>query len=124
MTSYYRMAVTKGLIARFSLDYTDKNRKVLQEYSTPEQMEAYLKKQNLLEKFASYAEKRDLKRRNILMYKSKKILDEALYGNIIYNMLGMEAYLQYMNQSDNTVLKAVEVLENGDSFPKAPEKKE
>ncbi|WP_308777314.1 S41 family peptidase [uncultured Bacteroides sp.] len=123
MTSYYRMAVTKGLIARFSLDYTDKNRKVLQEYSTPEQMEAYLKKQNLLEKFASYAEKRDLKRRNILMYKSKKILDEALYGNIIYNMLGMEAYLQYMNQSDNTVLKAVEVLENGDSFPKAPQKK-
>lgn len=123
MTSYYRMAVTKGLIARFSLDYTDKNRKVLQEYSTPEQMEAYLKKQNLLEKFASYAEKRDLKRRNILMYKSKKILDEALYGNIIYNMLGMEAYLQYMNQSDNTVLKAVEVLENGDSFPKAPPKK-
>lgn len=122
MTSYYRMAVTKGLIARFSLDYTDKNRKVLQEYSTPEQMEAYLKKQNLLEKFASYAEKRDLKRRNILMYKSKKILDEALYGNIIYNMLGMEAYLQYMNQSDNTVLKAVEVLENGDSFPKAPKK--
>lgn len=122
MTSYYRMAVTKGLIARFSLDYTDKNRKVLQEYSTPEQMEAYLKKQNLLEKFASYAEKRDLKRRNILMYKSKKILDEALYGNIIYNMLGMEAYLQYMNQSDNTVLKAVEVLENGDSFPKAPQK--
>lgn len=124
MTSYYRMAVTKGLIARFSLDYTDKNRKVLQEYPTPEQMEAYLKKQNLLEKFASYAEKRDLKRRNILMYKSKKILDEALYGNIIYNMLGMEAYLQYMNQSDNTVLKAVEVLENGDSFPKAPAKKE
>lgn len=122
MTSYYRMAATRGLITRFSLDYTDKNRKALQEYSTTDKMEAYLKKQNLLEKFVSYAEKKGLKRRNILIYKSKKLLDEALYGNIIYNMLGMEAYLQYINQSDNTVLKAIEVLENGESFPKAPEK--
>ena len=122
MTSYYRMAATRGLITRFSLDYTDKNRKSLQEYSTTDKMEAYLKKQNLLEKFVSYAEKKGLKRRNILIYKSKKLLDEALYGNIIYNMLGMEAYLQYINQSDNTVLKAIEVLENGESFPKAPEK--
>lgn len=122
MTSYYRMAATRGLITRFSLDYTDKNRKSLQEYSTTDKMEAYLKKQNLLEKFVSYAEKKGLKRRNILIYKSQKLLDEALYGNIIYNMLGMEAYLQYINQSDNTVLKAIEVLENGESFPKAPEK--
>ena len=121
MTSYYRMAATRGLIVRYTLDYTDKNRSKLQEYDTPEKMEAYLKKQNLLEKFAEYAESKGLKRSNILMYKSKKLFEESLYGNVIYNMLGMEAYIAYSNQTDKTVQKALEVLEKGESFPKAPE---
>lgn len=121
MTSYYRMAATRGLIVRYTLDYTDKNRSKLQEYDTPQKMETYLKTQNLLEKFAEYAKGKGLKRRNILMYKSKKLFEESLYGNIIYNMLGMEAYITYSNQTDTTVQKALEVLENGESFPKAPE---
>ena len=83
---------------------------------------AYLKTQNLLEKFAEYAEKKGLKRRNILMYKSKQLFEESLYGNIIYNMLGIEAYITYSNLTDKTVQKALEVLEKGESFPQAPEK--
>lgn len=122
MTSYYRMAATRGLIIRYTLDYTDKNRNKLKEYDTPQKMEAYLKTQNLLEKFAEYAEKKGLKRRNILMYKSKQLFEESLYGNIIYNMLGIEAYITYSNLTDKTVQKALEVLEKGESFPQTPEK--
>lgn len=122
MTSYYRMAATRGLIIRYTLDYTDKNRNKLKEYDTPQKMEAYLKTQNLLEKFAEYAEKKGLKRRNILMYKSKQLFEESLYGNIIYNMLGIEAYITYSNLTDKTVQKALEVLEKGESSPQAPEK--
>ncbi|MEI3137402.1 MAG: S41 family peptidase [Phocaeicola sp.] len=122
MTSYYRMAATRGLIIRYTLDYTDKNRNKLKEYDTPQKMEAYLKTQNLLEKFAEYAEKKGLKRRNILMYKSKQLFEESLYGNIIYNMLGIEAYITYSNLTDKTVQKALEVLEKGESFPQSPEK--
>ena len=122
MTSYYRMAATRGLIVRYTLDYTDKNRNKLKEYDTPQKMEAYLKTQNLLEKFAEYEEKKGLKRRNILMYKSKQLFEESLYGNIIYNMLGIEAYITYSNLTDKTVQKALEVLEKGESFPQAPEK--
>ena len=122
MTSYYRMAATRGLIIRYTLDYTDKNRNKLKEYDTPQKMEAYLKTQNLLEKFAEYAEKKGLKRRNILMYKSKQLFEESLYGNIFYNMLGIEAYITYSNLTDKTVQKALEVLEKGESFPQAPEK--
>lgn len=122
MTSYYRMAATRGLIVRYTLDYTDKNRNKLKEYDTPQKMEAYLKTQNLLEKFAEYAEKKGLKRRNILMYKSKQLFEESLYGNIIYNMLGIEAYITYSNLTDKTVQKTLEVLEKGESFPQAPEK--
>lgn len=56
------------------------------------------------------------------MYKSQKLFEKNLYGNIIYNMLGIEAYIQYLNQTDKTVLKALEVLEKGESFPKLPKK--
>lgn len=120
MTSYFRMAANRGLIIRYTFDYTDQNRSTLQKYDTPEKMEAYLKGQNLLNKFAAWAEKKGLKRRNNLMMKSRRLFEMSLYGNTIYNMLGMEAYVEYLNESDKTVLKAVEILEKGESFPQAP----
>lgn len=120
MTSYFRMAANRGLIIRYTFDYTDQNRSTMQKYDTPEKMEAYLKGQNLLNMFAAWAEKKGLKRRNNLMMKSRRLFEMSLYGNIIYNMLGMEAYVEYLNESDKTVLKAVEILEKGESFPQAP----
>ena len=111
MTSYYRMAVNRGLTIQFAFQYTDNHRAEMQKYETEESLLQYLKHQNILEQFARFAENKGLKRRNILMYKSQKLFETNLYGNIIYNMLGMEAYIEYLNKSDKTVLKALEVLE-------------
>ena len=108
---------------KFAFQYTDQNRQKLQKYENADDLLKYLKTQNILEKFARYAESKGLKRRNILMYKSKELFDRNLYGNIIYNMLNMEEYVKYINQSDKTVLKALEVLEAEKAFPNAPEKK-
>jgi carboxyl-terminal processing protease len=121
MTSYYRMAFNQRLPVQFAFEYTDQNRQKLQKYDNAEDLLKYLKTQNILEKFARFAESKGLKRRNILMYKSKELFDRNLYGNIIYNMLNMEEYLKYLNQSDKTVLKAIEVFEKGEAFPKMPE---
>ena len=122
VTSYFSMAVNRGLTIQFSFLYTDKNRQKLQKYDNADDLLKYLKTQNILEKFAQFAESKGLKRRNILMNKSKALFERNLYGNIIYNMLNMEEYMKFLNQSDKTVLKAVEVLEKGESFPQAPEK--
>ena len=35
-------------------------------------------------------------------------------------MLGLEAYLQYFNKTDATVIKAFEILKKKKAFPKAP----
>ena len=123
MSSYFRMAMNRGLTIQFAFQYTDQNRQRLQKYENGEDLLKYLKTQNILEKFARFAESKGLKRRNILMYKAKELFDRNLYGNIIYNMLDMEEYMKFLNQSDKTVLKALEVLEKGESFPKAPEQK-
>ena len=121
ITSYFSMAINRGLTLQFAFQYTDQNRQTLLKFETSEDMLKYLKKQNILEKFARFAESKGLKRRNILMYKSQKLFERNLYGNVIYNMLDMEDYLKYLNQQDPTVLKALEVLEKEQSFPKAPE---
>ncbi|MCE2615668.1 S41 family peptidase [Phocaeicola oris] len=123
MTSYFQMARNRRLIVQYSFDYTDKNREKLSKYNDWPSLLKYLKTQNLLEKFAQYAEKKGLKRRNILMNKSKELFDLNIYGNIIYNMMDMEAYIEYLNQSDTTVKKALDILEKNEAFPKAPEQK-
>ena len=122
MTSYFRMAATRGLIVRYTFEYTDHHRSELQAFKTSEELVKYLKKQNLLNLFATYAERKGLKRRNNLLYQSKTLFEQSLYGNIVYNMLGKEAYLQYLNLTDKTVKKALEVLRSGTFFPKAREK--
>ena len=119
-TSYFRMAASRGLIARFTFEYSDKNRKKLQEFTTNEELVSYLKKQNLLIKFANWAEKKGLKRRNKMMLTSRKLFEFSLYSGIVYDMMNKEALIKYENETDPTVLKALEVLEKGETFPKGP----
>lgn len=120
-TSYYKMAAMRGLLVKFAFDYTDHNRPRMKDFTDGKMLEKYLKRQGLLEQFARYANERGLKRRNNMLYRSRALFEESLYGNIIYNMLGMEEYLKYLNATDPAVLRAVEVLERGESVPKKPE---
>ena len=122
MTSYYTMAANKGLPIQFSFQYTDKNRHKLQDFSDSESLLGYLKTQGIIEQFANYANAKGVKKRNNLIQKSYKLLEKTLYGNIIYNILGLEEYIKYLNQTDSTVKKALDILEKGESFPKAPQK--
>jgi len=120
VTSYLSTAINRGLTIQFTFQYTDNNRKKLSQYETEEELLNYLRHQGLVEQFVRFAESKGLKRRNILIQKSYKLLEKNLFGNIIYNMLGLEAYLQYFNKTDATVIKGIEILEKGEAFPKAP----
>lgn len=121
VTSYLSAALGRGLTIQFTFQFTDTNREKLSKYDTSESLIGYLRHQGVIEKFVQYAEKKGVQRRNILIQKSYKLLEKNIYGNIIYNMLGKEAYIRYFNESDQTVKKAVELLEKGEAFPKAPD---
>ena len=56
----------------------------------------YLKEQGIIEQFVNFAESKGVKRRNIQIQKSHKLLEKILYGNIIYNMLGIEEYIKFL----------------------------
>lgn len=120
VTSYLTTVLARGLTIQYTFEYTDKNRQKLNEFETEEKLLGYLKRQGLVDQFVRFAEKKGVKRRNILIQKSHKLLEKNIYGNIIYNMLGLEAFLKYFNQSDETVKKGIEILEKGEAFPQAP----
>lgn len=123
-SSYWFDVMSKRLTIQFAFEYTDNNRSKLSNYDTGQSMQDYLRHQGLLEQFVRYADSKGIKRRNILIQKSAKLLEKNIYGNIIYNMLGKEAYIKYLNETDPTVRKGIELLEKGEAFPKAPVKKE
>ena len=119
-TSYFRMANQQGFIIQYAYEYTDDNRQALSKYDTYESLVKYLASQNIVDKFANYANKKGLKRRNLMLQKSMKLFEHALYGNIVYIMLDDEEYAKFANESDPTVLKAVNLLKNNEAWPQAP----
>ena len=116
-TSYYASVAKMGLFTRFPFEYCDKNRPTLSKYTTMEELVQYLKGQDLMEQFVQHATSKGIKRRNNLIRRSQAVMEEILYGNVVYNMLGMEEYVRYLNLTDPVVLKAIEVLEKGESRP-------
>ena len=122
VTSYYREAAFEGHIRQFAFDYTDRNRTTLTRHRTLEDLTSYLSKQNLLEQFASYAEKQGLRRRNLMLQRSRQLFQRAITGSIIYDMRDMADYIKYLNQEDRVVASALELIANKATIPQKPEK--
>ena len=109
---------------QYCLRYSDAHRKELSNYETWETMLEYLQTQPLLDDLVAYADGKGLKRRYNQIMKSRKLIERSIYANIIYDILGMLEHVKYINTFDPTVLKAVEVLEDGKAYPTPPEEKE
>ena len=109
-TSYYKKAVMTGLIIQFAYTYTDNNRQQLQEIENIDEMERYLKQQNIVEQFVTYADKHELKRRNLVIRKSHKLLEQFLVARVVYNILGENALNMYVNEDDPVIKKAIDVF--------------
>ena len=121
MTSYFKQAAMSGLILQFAFNYTDDNRPRLAQYRTLAELSSYLAKQNLVEKFAAYADKHGLRRRNLMIRKSHRLLYRYVVSRIIYNMLDEEAWNAYVNRDDEVIAKALRVFKNHAAFPRKPQ---
>ncbi len=118
MTSYFKEASMSGLILQFAFNYTDNNRPKLSGFETMPELAAYLDKQNMVDKFATYADKNGLKRRNLLIKKSHSLLELFINSRIIYNIMDEEDWIEYLNLDDKVIKTALDVFERGEAFPK------
>ena len=120
MTSYYKEATMSGLILQYAFNYSDENRQRLADMTSVKEMETYLKKQNVVDKFAAYAEKNGLKRRNLMIQKSHKLLERFLVSRIIYNIHSEQAWTEYLNQDDPVIKEALRLFREDAAFPQKP----
>lgn len=123
-TSYFKEAAMSGLILQFAFEYTDKYRQKLSSFETMPELSAYLDKQNTVDKFASYADKNGLRRRNLLIKKSHHLLERFINSRIIYNIMDEEDWIEYLNLDDNVIKAALDVFKNNAAFPKKPNAKQ
>lgn len=119
-TSYYRESMNTGMVFRFAFDFVDKHRNQLQNYDNIDQLVNYLKHQDIVGKYASWAEKKGLKRRNNLIARSRSLFELSLFGNIIDGILGTDKSIEYFNTTDETVKEAVKVLKQNQATPLPP----
>ena len=122
VTSYYKEASMSGLILQFAFVYTDDNRLKLNNFTEMMELANYLVKQNTVDKFASFADKHGLQRRNLMIKKSHKLLERYINSRIIYNIMDEEAWTEYINIDDNVIKTALDVFRKDEAFPAKPKK--
>ena len=120
MTSYYKEAILSGLILQFAYTYTDDNRIKLNTFEDFNELAGYLNKQNVIEKFASFADRNGLHRRNLMIRKSHTLLERFINSRIIYNIMDDEAWYKYLNSYDPAISATLKVFRTKSAFPKKP----
>ena len=82
----------------------------MNKYKTVKELVSYLKKQDIVNKFVVFAEKNGLKRRNLLIKKSSNLLNDYLLSNIVDDILGIEASIIFVNDTDPAIEQALQHL--------------
>lgn len=119
ITSYYLNVVNGGLIQKYSFDYTDRNRERLSKSRNATEMLSLLPDDDtLLQEFVSYAAKSGVTPRWYYINLSRNLIVSSLKAVIARNIFGNRGYYEIFNESDPTVISAIEALDEGKAaFP-------
>lgn len=119
ITTYYKEAIFNGYVRQFTFEYSDNNRETLGKYDSVESLSNYLRRQNLVEHFAQYAVMQGLMRNDYQLQQSYKLFERYIISSIIYNARHAQEYREFLNIDDPTVQRALKVIEDKQTKPKA-----
>lgn len=119
-TSYYQEAASRGLITQFCFNFTDTNRPRYAHLTSTDEILRQLRRDRVINQFIDYCDSQGLRRRNNLILRSQPLLELVIHGSILYNFLDMEEYLKFINQSDRTIQRAIELYNEGATTPTLP----
>jgi carboxyl-terminal processing protease len=108
--SVYFAAVRNSLIYRFALNYTERNRETLKQYSEYGEMEKYLDKQALLDQFVRFAAANGIKKDPAGLKISGKIIHTQIKAYIVRNILDNKGFYPIWSELDTTLKYAVDFL--------------
>jgi len=97
-------------IYRFAMKYTEDNREILKKQTDADQMEKYLDKQDLLNKFVKYASSNGVKPDPAGLKTSGEIIYVQLKAYIARNILDNKGFYPIWEQIDPTLKYAIDYL--------------
>ncbi len=114
VTPYFREVSAKNILYRYTMEYTDRNRKKLSKATDVRALNALLDSdETLLDGFVKYAAKQGVKADQTQIEESKELLEAQIRAYIGRNAtLDYSGYYSNIYVIDPTMLKALEVLEN------------
>ncbi len=115
-TSYYVAVANKGLIQKFAYSVADKYRSMLNGVKSVDRLLKVLPRDNtLLENFVNFAVSNGVPARWYYINRSRTLLLNQIKAMIARDVLGYPAFIQMLNETDPTVIRAVDALGNGES---------
>jgi carboxyl-terminal processing protease len=110
VSAYFIKIKNAYLINRFALKYTDDNRSELQQFSDAGELEKYLDKQAILDKFVKFAETNGIKKDAKGLKVSGNIIDIQLKAYIARGILDNKGFYPIWEKIDTTLRYAIEFL--------------
>ncbi|MDR1983725.1 MAG: S41 family peptidase [Prevotellaceae bacterium] len=107
--SFFRQISQKNLVYNFVLNYTDKNREIINGITYFEQLDDFLKTQHIFDNFLTYAAANGVNVKSSELAEVKEIIEPQLKGLIGRNTpLDNEGFYHYYEKIDVTLQKAIE----------------
>lgn len=114
ITSYYLSVLNKGLLQKFSFDFTDRHRAELKKAGSVDAMLKVLPSDDdLLVEFADYAKANGVALRWYYINISRKLIVRDLKALIARDVFGTSAFYKVNNLTDPTVIRAVQEMRRG-----------
>ncbi|MFV0553760.1 MAG: S41 family peptidase [Mangrovibacterium sp.] len=115
-SDYFSQVIQKGLTYRFAIDYVDANRKEMQQFTTAQEIERYLKKEQILNRFVEYARQEDVPRSTQGLKESGEIIERQVMAYIARNMIGEVGFYPIIQEMDNVMHEAEHLLSNENAY--------
>ena len=112
LTEYFTKVRNQGLIFRYAFNFTDNYRGKMKNLKTPQEISRYLDKTNYYRDFIKFSSENGVKPDQKDLRLSEKILKVQLKAHIARNLIDNEGFYPIIQEIDNTLLKAVDLLNN------------
>ena len=110
-TTYYTEVQNKGYTYSFAFQYSDKNRSTLKAFKDYNELCAYLDKENINLQFYKFAESKGVSPEAKGQAEAADVINNILKAYICRNILGESAFYPILNSKDETIIKALEVMQ-------------
>ena len=113
ITTYFRELYTTTIPYKFAFKLVDQHRPLFEACKDVPTLVALLDKMNVVNQLVNYADKNGVRRRNLMIKTSRKLIERTLYAYIIDNVFDVTETTKFENKADAAMLKVLELIGSG-----------